>query len=245
MKKGGALLYGLGLIMSEMGKNDIIGYTDCDISVRLDQLGLLIYPLILDHKLIAIGTRRSNYSVTFEVEGIEELRAKEKALGIRRCFLDKVLKNISDTQCGFKLFHPGAIKVILRYAKDLGWVFDTEWLILGTYAGYAIVQQPIFWNDSVEESKTNVAVRMEMASDWVKQKERLIDEDTIASELGYKSGSTILQLTASQDINRRNNRDMSGNTILIGGGKRDKSSLEYGFRIQSDSRRITPGKSYR
>ena len=87
------------------------------------------------------------------------------------------------------------------------------------------MQQPIFWNDSVEESKTNVAVRMEMASDWVKQKERLIDEDTIASELGYKSGSTILQLTASQDINRRNNRDMSGNTILIGGGSGTKVVL--------------------
>ena len=64
---------------------------------------------------------------------------------------------ISDTQCGFKLFrrHPG--REVFTRQRMKGFAFDVEILFLARKLGYAIREVAINWHD-VDGSKVNVLV---------------------------------------------------------------------------------------
>ncbi|TBR14740.1 HAD-IIB family hydrolase, partial [bacterium] len=188
MQKGGTLLYGLKELLSDFSNDDLIGYTDCDTTVRLDQLGLLTYPLIINNEGVAMGTRATSEAVALPGPTEEEKKASVELKPIKEYLLHGLLDEVKDTQCGFKLFHLDTVKVIIKYAQDMRWAFDTEWLLLALYSGRTFIQTPICWFDSEALSKTNMLARLGMGADWINQRKRLVDDRNMAHELGYVFG---------------------------------------------------------
>ncbi len=74
--------------------------------------------------------------------------------GARRRFSEKIgrifvriflLKNISDTGCGFKLFSGTSAEQIFKLCTTNSWATDTEALVIADRLGYKIKEVPVFW----------------------------------------------------------------------------------------------------
>jgi dolichyl-phosphate beta-glucosyltransferase len=63
-----------------------------------------------------------------------------------------VVPDVSDTQCGFKLFRRGAARRIFPMLAEKGWAFDVEVLFLAQKLGMVIEEVPVNWSE-VEGSK--------------------------------------------------------------------------------------------
>lgn len=66
------------------------------------------------------------------------------------------IRNIKDTQCGFKLFTRSAAKQIFPYMHTEGWIFDVETLVIANRKQITIVEIPISWHE-VTGSKIDLA----------------------------------------------------------------------------------------
>ena len=53
----------------------------------------------------------------------------------------------SDPQCGFKALSRRAARGPAQFARDNGWFFDSEMLILAEATGYRIREIPVEWVD--------------------------------------------------------------------------------------------------
>ncbi len=62
--------------------------------------------------------------------------------------------NVSDTQCGFKLFRRVAADRIFPQVQEAGWAFDVEVLFLAQKFGMAILEVPVHWT-AIPGSKIN------------------------------------------------------------------------------------------
>jgi len=77
------------------------------------------------------------------------------------------VRNIKDTQCGFKLFSRKAAKLIFPNMHVEGWIFDVEILYIAQQMGIPIVEVPVNWKE-IEGSKMNLAVdSIKMAKDLI------------------------------------------------------------------------------
>jgi dolichyl-phosphate beta-glucosyltransferase len=64
--------------------------------------------------------------------------------GLRRLL---VLPTIADTQCGFKLFRADAARALFFAAREDGFVYDVEVLLLARQRGLKSVEVPVRWAD--------------------------------------------------------------------------------------------------
>jgi glycosyltransferase involved in cell wall biosynthesis len=175
-KKGGTIKYGLKqLFETEDDPGDVFIYTDADIAVDLRQIGLLLYPVIID-KTVVVGTRNPKEGGA----AFPALSAEDKLIGSvskkLKKFLVAPLSIVGDTQCGFKAFPKEIIEKIVIQSRDTGFAFDTEWLMISLKEGYKITAAPILWVDSEAESHVNIKVRWEMIKEWIDQYERRMEE---------------------------------------------------------------------
>lgn len=151
-QKGGAILYGLRYTTSLKRKNNIVLYTDADLSSHLGMSGLLIDPLVNQDKSLAIGSRREKTCFTLRSE-FRDNRGK-LFIYLRRRLLHAI-NYISDEQCGFKAFNVLFLENFLEDMLETKFSFDVE-LLLRTELKKpnSIAQVPIAWMDSDEASTT-------------------------------------------------------------------------------------------
>lgn len=151
-QKGGAILYGLRYAASLKRKNNIILYTDADLSSHLGMSGLLIDALVHQNKSLAIGSRREKTCYTLRSE-FRNNRGK-LFIYLRRRLLHPI-NYISDEQCGFKAFDALFLDNFLENVIETKFSFDVE-LLLRTEIKRpnSIAQIPIAWMDSDEASTT-------------------------------------------------------------------------------------------
>lgn len=71
------------------------------------------------------------------------------------------VREIQDTQCGFKLFSRQAAKAVFEDLRTEGWIFDIEVLLLAGYKGIPVVEVPVSWHE-VEGTK------MDLVSDSIR-----------------------------------------------------------------------------
>jgi len=118
-------------------------FTDADNATSIDQLEKFI-PYLKDYDII-IASRSLKESVTPVPQPFYR-----KILGdIYRLLAKNMvgLKNIKDSQCGFKLFNERVIKNILPKCEINGLSFDVEILIVAQKLGYKIKEIPVTWID--------------------------------------------------------------------------------------------------
>jgi len=151
-QKGGAILYGLRYAASLNRDNNIILYTDADLSSHLGMSGLLIDALVNTSKSLAIGSRREKTCYTMRTD-FRNHRGK-LFIYLRRRLLHPI-NYISDEQCGFKAFDAKFLDNLLENVLETKFSFDVE-LLLRTELkrSNSIAQIPIAWYDSDEASTT-------------------------------------------------------------------------------------------
>jgi dolichyl-phosphate beta-glucosyltransferase len=66
-----------------------------------------------------------------------------------------VLRDLQDTQCGFKRFSAAVAEDIFRFQTLQGWSFDVELLVIARQRGYSITELGIPWYFNAD-SKLNV-----------------------------------------------------------------------------------------
>lgn len=151
-QKGGAILYGLRYASSLKRENNVVLYTDADLSSHLGMTGLLAEAIVVHNKSLAIGSRREKTSFTLRSE-FRNYRGK-LFIYLRRRLLHPI-NYISDEQCGFKAFDGTFLTDFLEGVIETGFSFDVE-LLLRTELKRpgSIAQVPIAWMDSDEASTT-------------------------------------------------------------------------------------------
>lgn len=151
-QKGGAILYGLRYASSLKRENNIILYTDADLSSHLGMSGLLINALVNQNKSLAIGSRREK--TCFVMRSDFRNHRGKLFIYLRRRLLHPI-NYISDEQCGFKAFDATILDNFLENVIETKFSFDVE-LLLRTELkrSNSIAQIPIAWIDSDEASTT-------------------------------------------------------------------------------------------
>ena len=154
-QKGGAVH--LGLWEAAHGSSakqgeQIIAFTDADLSTHLGQLGLLVEALDRRGTMIAAGTRRATTSAVVKPAG-------RSARGRLFIYLWKKLlpelAYLDDTQCGFKALRAEHVGPIVAAAAERGFAFDLELLLRSELLCRRSVQPvPIAWIDSEASSNT-------------------------------------------------------------------------------------------
>ncbi|KAF8248076.1 UDP-glucose:dolichyl-phosphate glucosyltransferase [Wilcoxina mikolae CBS 423.85] len=86
------------------------------------------------------------------------------------------VREIADTQCGFKLFSRKAVEAVFRDLRTEGWIFDIEVLLLAGYKDIPVVEVPVSWHE-VEGTK------MDLVSDSIR-----MAWDLVVVRAGYAVG---------------------------------------------------------
>jgi len=146
---------GVGLALKyvwPMLEDDIIGYMDLDIATDLKHL-LEVMDLFQNNDAdIVYGTRLNKRS---EVIG----RTIKREITSRA--FNFILKSylgvkISDGMCGFKFLKKNILDDIMKHgAKNDGWFFCTELLVIGEWRHYKLCELPVKWTDD-PNSKANI-----------------------------------------------------------------------------------------
>ncbi|NOQ55175.1 MAG: glycosyltransferase [Nanohaloarchaea archaeon] len=131
-------------------KYEIILFVDVDLSTPIEEIGRFM-PYLNTHQVI-IGSRNLKDSkITKRQPLLRSTLGNIFPLFVR--FL--IIKDIKDTQCGFKMFKKETIRPIFSKQKIDGFAFDAELLLIAKKKGYKIKEIPIEWTNS-DESRLNV-----------------------------------------------------------------------------------------
>lgn len=151
-RKGGAIAYGMWLAgkqplgMTE-GAEQVVLYTDADLSSNLTQAGSLLHAILVDSHDAAIGQRYGlPGSILVKEDGaITEPRStgakpSRNILLLRhfaRCVLLPRLADVLDTQAGFKAFRAQVLDEVLGDMQAFNETFDVELLLRNALRGSA------------------------------------------------------------------------------------------------------------
>jgi dolichyl-phosphate beta-glucosyltransferase len=127
-----------------LATHSIIGFADADNKVPIDEFDKFA-PLLVEGCPVVIGSRALSSSQ------IQRAQPWFRRLGARgfRIFMRNVtgLRDVSDTQCGFKFFQHHVAKQIFAMQKIDGYMYDVEILLLAQRLGLEIHEIPIRWRD--------------------------------------------------------------------------------------------------
>jgi dolichyl-phosphate beta-glucosyltransferase len=128
----------------ELAAGDIIGFVDADNKTPITEFDKF-EPLLAEGADVVIGSRRLSQSV------IEQAQRWHRRVGSRLfAFVMHALiglRDIPDTQCGFKFFSRAAARDVFSRQHIDGYMFDVEILDLAVRRGYRLVQVPVRWHD--------------------------------------------------------------------------------------------------
>lgn len=145
--------------------------------------GLLIEPLILQRKAIAIGSRREETCFTQRSE-FRNHRGK-LYIYVRRRLLH-LINFISDENCGFKAFNASYFSTELNLYDFLtaDFSFDVELMLRAELKQHGLIEQiPIAWCDSEEASTTpGLSVYVQMLHKMINFYEHYLPEHPEAED---------------------------------------------------------------
>jgi len=146
--KGAAIKEG---VLAAEGK--YILFTDADFSTPIEEFEEFYNYAKKDFDVV-IGTRRVKNSRI-----IKKQPFLRRFFGTGFIYLVKILfpslSNITDFNCGFKLFEGEKAKKIFKLQKTNRWGFDVEILLISKILKLKIIQVPVVWKD-LRRSKVNL-----------------------------------------------------------------------------------------
>ena len=137
---------------------EVLLMTDADLSAPIGEAEKLLGWLERGFD-VAIGSRHVPEAVLGTSRALKR-RIMEKAF--RRLRRRRILPEISDTQCGFKLFRRQAARKIFQHQTVNGFAFDCEVLALARRFGYRVKEVGVVWCDDPESRLRPVRDSIEM-----------------------------------------------------------------------------------
>ena len=127
-----------------LAHGEIIGFVDADNKTPIEEYDK-VEPLLRTGYDIVIGSRGLPDAV---IERPQPWYRRLGSMGFG-IFMHTVvgLRDIPDTQCGFKFFQRYVALDLFKRQRIDGYMFDVEILYLAQQAGYRIGQVPIHWRD--------------------------------------------------------------------------------------------------
>lgn len=179
--KGGSIALGLWTAAQQEKENQVIVFTDADLSTHLGQTGLLLDRILTDGGDAAIGSRRLPASVVVK-QGARNARGKLFIYLWKR--IVSTLPDIIDTQCGFKAFRATTVREIVNDLLEKKFAFDLELLIKTERRRPGSIQQvPIAWIDSdALSTTTDLQPYLQMLQAITKMYRTYLPQTSAASE---------------------------------------------------------------
>ncbi len=137
--KGSAVRRGV-----QAARGEYVLFADADQSTPIEQFDALLRPLVEDGYDLAIGSRAATGAA---VSGKSRLRLLLSA-GLRTVVRVGFGLNVSDTQCGFKLFTAAAAHRLFDLQVVDSFSFDLEVLYLAERIGLRTAEVPVEWIDA-------------------------------------------------------------------------------------------------
>ncbi len=127
-----------------MAAGSIIGFADADNKVPIEEYDKLA-PLLADGTPIVIGSRAlAKATILRSQPWYRRLGSRGFGVVMRAA---TGLREIADTQCGFKFFRGDVARHLFRLQRIDGYMYDVEILLLAQYLGYRVREVPIRWRD--------------------------------------------------------------------------------------------------
>ncbi|MEP7105550.1 MAG: glycosyltransferase [Chloroflexota bacterium] len=135
--KGAAVRYG---ILTSQAR--YVGFCDADLAAPIETLDR-VWPRLEDGARVVIGSR------FFEGAARVHLQPRRRQLvsTLFRVLAGRLLPEITDTQCGFKIFEGETARQLLPHCRVDGFAFDLELLFLARAAGLMVSEVPVAWSD--------------------------------------------------------------------------------------------------
>ncbi len=127
-------------------------FMDADNATSIDQFGAMIQFFKTGCDAV-IGSRYLRGSVIDPPQPLWKRSLGRIGNVIIRIFL---LRDVKDTQCGFKCFSEEAAEKIFRLISLEGWGFDFESLVIARGLGLKVKEMPVRWSD-IGESKVKLS----------------------------------------------------------------------------------------
>lgn len=127
-------------------RGDYLFLADSDLAMPIDEVPKFLPPLNTDYD-IAIASREIAGAVRYDEPFYRHFIGRVFNWIVRLL----AVKDISDTQAGFKCFRRHAARKLFSLQTIDGWGFDVEILMVAQRSGMKIVEVPIHWyhnNDS-------------------------------------------------------------------------------------------------
>jgi dolichyl-phosphate beta-glucosyltransferase len=127
-----------------VAKGDVVGFVDADNKTPITEFDKILPFLQAGHEVV-IGSRGLRESRIERWQPLyRRLGSKGFGLLMHACV---GLKDVVDTQCGFKFFQAMVAKELFLHQQIDGYMFDVEILFLARQRGYRITQVPVRWRD--------------------------------------------------------------------------------------------------
>jgi glycosyltransferase involved in cell wall biosynthesis len=147
---------GVGLALQHSWSHsdaDIVGYMDLDLATDLSHLIEAYHAIVKDDYDLVYGSRLHQQSKVYHRSFKREVTSR---------VFNKIVKAVlgtrfSDGMCGFKWLKRSYLDTLCNNgAQSKGWFFSTELLAVGEWHGLKILELPIIWRDSPEDSKVHI-----------------------------------------------------------------------------------------
>ena len=149
----------------QLSRGQIIGFVDADYKTPIEEIERLL-PHFDEGYDIVIGSRGMGDSKIERRQKLyRRIGSRVFAFGMRTV---TGLRNVIDTQCGFKFFTRRAARDIFARQKIDGYMFDVEILRLAQMLKYRIKEVGIRWHDDGDSRLDLVAGNWRNAQDILK-----------------------------------------------------------------------------
>ena len=126
-----------GMLQAE---DEYLFICDADLSMPIEEVVKFVPPRATDFD-IAIASRELPESKRVDEPQFRHVVGRLFNWGVRIM----AVRDLNDTQCGFKCFRREVAEVLFPLQTINGWTFDVELLYVAQQRGYHIIEVPITW----------------------------------------------------------------------------------------------------
>jgi glycosyltransferase involved in cell wall biosynthesis len=157
-------------VRAAVGASDAqwIGFMDADLATPLRFLHPVLAELRAGREVV-IGSRRIAGARCTAPHPL----VRRTGAWVFRCIARRLVKDVADTQCGFKFFSGPIARQVFSQARVDGFCFDVEVLGLAQRAGISIVEVPVEWTARPGSSFRMLTDGPKVAADLIRARRRL------------------------------------------------------------------------